>query len=165
MIGNVAMDIWIHTGVGPVVKYKDDCNVFHSPVAGGKFQAGDFSYNYNRTESLHRISSLGIPWHDKKGDPDFLFTQVYIGFLWDLPNCSVSLPPEKLARFCEHVHIFMDAYEGHQCPLQEVDHIYGSLCYITFIYLDGQSHLPSISNFAVLWNGTSFLYNQNLKRE
>ena len=73
---------------------------------------------------------------------------MYIGFLWDLSNCSVSLPSEKLARFHERVHIFMDAYEGHQCPLREVDHIHGSLCYITFIYLDGRSRLPSISNFA-----------------
>jgi len=53
MIGNGAIDIWIRTGVGPVVKYEDDCNVFHSSVAGGKFQAGNFSYNYNRTEALH----------------------------------------------------------------------------------------------------------------
>ena len=61
MIDNVAMDIWIRTGVGPVVKYKDDCNVFCSPVTDGKFQAGNFFYNYDRTEALHHISSLGIP--------------------------------------------------------------------------------------------------------
>ena len=148
MIGNAAIDIWIRAGVGPIVKYEDDCNIFHLPVTGGNFRSGEFSYDYNKMEALHHVSLLGIPLHEEKGNSNFLFIQTYIGFLWDLPNCSVSLPPEKLARFQEHVHIFIDAYEGHQCPLREVDCIHSSLFHIAFVYLNGQSHLPSISNFA-----------------
>ena len=101
MIGNAIIDIWLSEGVGPVVKYEDDCNVYRVPFLGGPFKDGPHRYAYDKHEAGRRISPLCVPWHEEKGDPDFLFMQVYIGFFWDLPNRSVSLPPEKLATVLE----------------------------------------------------------------
>lgn len=153
MMGNAIIDIWIREGVNPIVKYEDDVNVYRLPVPHGRFVDGGFSYDYDKHEAARRIASLHVPWHEAKGDPEFLFVQTYIGFLWDLPNHSVSLPPAKLVKFRERVRIFLDCYDGHRVPLREVDKIHGSLCHVSFVYTDGRSYLASLSNFAASFNG------------
>jgi hypothetical protein len=159
MIGNAIIDIWTSKGIGPIVKYEDDVNVFRIPTSDGTFADGDYHYAYDKDEAARRILPLQVPWHDSKGDPTFLFVQVYIGFLWNLPNHTVSLPPDKLSKFRERVRTFLNQYEGHQCLLREVDHIHGSLCHISFVYTDGRSRLPSLSNFAASFKG-----NEHIRR-
>jgi len=163
MIGNAIIDIWLSEGVGPVVKYEDDCNIYRIPVSNGPFKNGTHQYAYDKHEAGCRISSLRVPWHEEEGDPDFLFTQVYIGFFWDLPNRSVSLPPAKLVVVRERLRIFLDRYEGHQCLLREVDRIHGTLCHIAFVYLDGRSRLASLSNFAASFKGDEHILQYSLK--
>ena len=99
MIGNAIIDIWTHRGIGPIAKYENDINLFRFPTPGGPFVKKNFCYDYDKEEALRCIIPLQVPWHASKGDPHFLFVQVYIGFLWDLPNRTVSLPPEKLQKF------------------------------------------------------------------
>ena len=60
----------------------------------GTFRDGDFLYDYDRSEMLRRIHSLGVPWHDEKGDDLFLFITTFIGFCWDIPQKLVTLPEE-----------------------------------------------------------------------
>ena len=48
-------------------------------------------------------------------------------------------------------------FEGQPCHLRDVEKIHGSLCHIAFVYLDGRSHLPSLSNFASTFHGDEFL--------
>jgi len=54
MIGNAAMDIWIRTGVGPVVKYEDDCNAFRSPVAVVRQSVWTIPQQYQKRASRRR---------------------------------------------------------------------------------------------------------------
>jgi len=46
--------------------------------------------------------------------------------------------------------------------LRDVEKIHGSLCHIAFVYLDGCSHLPSLSNFASTFHGDEFLTKYSL---
>jgi hypothetical protein len=101
IVGNAIIDIWISKGIGPITKYKDDFSVYHSPVLNGPFLDGDFCYAYDKEEAASRISSVGILWHQEKGDPRFLSAHVYISFFWDLTNCTVSLPSEKQLKFAK----------------------------------------------------------------
>jgi hypothetical protein len=153
MISNAFVDIWIREGVEPVLKYEDDISVYRMPVPDGPFAEGHFSYAYDKDEAASRIASLSVPWHKTKCDPHFLFVHTYIGFLWDLPNRTVSLPLPKLEKFRERVRRFLLLYEHHQCPLRDVEKIHGSLCHVSFVYTDGCSHLPSLSNFAASFEG------------
>ena len=153
MIGNTIVDIWVAEGIGPIAKYEDDFSVYQTPVRDGVFVKGAFCYTYDKDEAASRISSLGVPWHKEKGDPCFLSVHVYIGFLWNLANHTISLPLEECLKFAEHVCLFILLYKCKKCPLHEVDKIHGSLCHIAFIYIESHSHLPSLSNFAASFKG------------
>ena len=62
MIENAVIDIWIHSGVGPVTKYEDDCNVFCFPVPDGPLVYGEFRYAYDKLEAEHHIcNGFAIP--------------------------------------------------------------------------------------------------------
>jgi len=148
MIANAVVDIWKAEGVFPVPKYEDDLKVFCVPSPTGPFHDGDFSYNYDCTKMLRRIAPLGVPWHEEKSDDHFLFVTTFIGFQWDIPRKLVSLPNDKRLKFHEHVRCFLNDFQGHPCHLLDVEKIHGSLCHVAFVYLDGRSFLPSLSNFA-----------------
>jgi hypothetical protein len=156
MIGNAIVDIWQAEGVKPVLKYEDDLKVFRYPVEVGFFHQDGFDYDYDRDEALRRISSLRVPWHKDKGDPAFLFITNFIGFCWDLPNKRVSLPEEKRLKFHNRVRVFLDCFTGHPCSLLDVQKIHGSLCHVSFVYIQGPSRLPSLSNFVASFMGNEF---------
>jgi len=148
MIANAAVDIWEAEGVRPVPKYEDDLKPFRFPSPSGTFHDGDFLYDYDKNEMLSRISSLGIPWHEEKCDNLFAFITTFIGYRWDIPKKLVSLPEPKRKKFYERVRQFLDRFDGHPCHLLDVQKIHGSLCHVAFVYVEGRSHLPSLSNFA-----------------
>jgi hypothetical protein len=156
MIGNAVVDIWQAEGVKPILKYEDDLKIFRYPVTNGFFQQDGFRYDYDRNEALSRISSLSVPWHKEKGDRDFLFITNFIGFRWDLPNRHVSLPDEKRLKFHNRVRIFLSCFSGHPCSLLDIQKIHGSLCHVAFVYIQGRSRLPSLSNFIASFLGNEF---------
>jgi hypothetical protein len=54
MIGNASIDIWVE-GVKPIVKFKDDLDVFHFLISGGPDPGGNlipYSYAYDRPQAL-----------------------------------------------------------------------------------------------------------------
>ena len=157
MIGNAVVDIWAKEGVAPVCKYEDDLKVFCFPIDNAPFCDGDYSYLYDRDECIRHIIDLHVPWHPDKGDLQFLFVTDYIGFRWDIPHRLVSLPPRKRLKFLERVRVFLDRFSGHRCHLHDIESIHGSLCHVAFVYLDGCSHLPSLSNFAASFKNDKYI--------
>jgi len=149
MIANAAVDILEAEGVRPVQKYEDDLKSFRFPSPLGRFRDGDFLYDYDKDEMLGRMSPLCIPWHKEKCDSAFTFVTTFIGYRWDIPNKLVSLPEPKRYKFYERVRQFLDRFVGHPCQLLDVQKIHGSLCHVAFVYVEGRSRLPSLSNFAV----------------
>ena len=147
MIGNAIVDIWQAEGVKPILKYEDDLKIFRYPVTAGNFHQDGFQYHYDREEALSRISSLHVPWHKDKGDLAFSYITNFIGFRWDLPSRHVSLPEDKRLKFHNRVRIFLDRFTGHPCSLLDIQKIHGSLCHVAFVYTQGHSRLPSLSNF------------------
>ena len=158
MIGNAIVDIWQAEGVKPILKYEDDLKIFRYPVEAGAFQQDGYQYEYDRDEALSRISSLRVPWHKDKGDIAFTYVTNFIGFRWHLPDKLVSLPEEKRQKFHNRVRIFLDNFTGRRCSLLDVQKIHGSLCHIAFVYTQGRSRLPSLSNFIASFMGNEFTH-------
>ena len=156
MIGNAIVDIWQAEDVKPVLKYEDDLKVFRSPTTSGFYRQDGFTYDYDRTAALLRIAPLKVPWHDEKGDSDFLFVTDFIGFRWDIPNKRVSLPDGKRLKFLNRVRVFLDQFDGRSCSLPDVEKIHGSLCHVAFVHALGRSRLPSLSNFAASFHDSGF---------
>lgn len=145
--GNGTVDILRAVKVHPVPKYEDDLSPFRRPTPDGRFFDAGYRYDYDKAEILRRIAPLLVPWHKEKGS-DFAFTTTFISFFWNITEKTVSLPNEKRLKFCECVRRFIDEFSGHQCHFLDVEKIHGSLCHVAFVYLDGRSRLPSLSNFA-----------------
>lgn len=157
MIANAVVDIWQAEGVRPILKYKDDLKIFQYPVEAGTFSQDGFLYEYDCDKALSCISSLHVPWHKDKGDLFFSYITNFIGFCWDLPNKLVSLPEEKQLKFYNQVRIFLDCFTGHHCSMLDIQKIHGSLCHIAFVYTQGHSHLPSLSNFIATFMDNEFI--------
>ena len=158
MIGNAAIDIWIHEDVKPIVKYEDDMNIFRFAISGGPNPDGSFtpySYPYDRSLALSLIAPLKIPWHPDKGQ-DFSPSFTYLGFFWDIPNRTVTLHDAKREKFLTRVNNFIASFSGARCQMQDVMKIHGSLCHIAYIYPEGQNRLPSLSNFICTFQNDTF---------
>ena len=153
MIGNTIIDIWQAQGVRPTLKYEDDLKIFRSPSTPTITTSIDYQYDYDREEAIRRIAVLGVPWHKDKGDTEFHYQMTFIGYHWDLVLKRVSLNTEKQLKFYDRVCLFLDSFDGHRCLLRDVEKIHGSLCHVAFVYMEGRSRLPSLSNFAASFKG------------
>ena len=142
----------------PILKYEDNLKIFCVPSTDGIFMDGDFCYDYNHEDMLRCIKSLGVPWHEGKGDNHFTFMMTFIGYLWDIPWKLVSLPERKCLKFQECIHTFLNDFcdHHHPCNLLDVQKIHGSLCHVAFIYTNGRSHLSSLSNFMSKFKNDEF---------
>jgi len=115
------------------------------------------TFNMTMTDLKCSITSLPcVSWHYEKGDECFSFVTTFIGFLWDIPQKLISLPEGKRNKFHQHVLQFLIDFDSQPCHLHDVEKIHGSLCHIAFVYLDGCSHLPSLSNFTSTFCNNEF---------
>ncbi len=151
------VDIWRLEGVDSIFKYEDDLNVIRLHSPNGFLHEDSFHYNYNRSQCLDLISSLRVPWHPEKGTPFFSSDFIFIGLRWDTILRTVSLPEHKRLKFFDRVSSFISCFSKSPCKLRNIEHIHGSLCYISFVFLEGRSYLSSLSNFACSFKGNSFI--------
>jgi len=96
--------------IGPVLKCVDDFAVFCSPLSSCMNANGiiEYSYSYNLPAIMDIMDLLGIPWHpiETKGQ-DFTSMVSYIGFVWDLECCSISLSLKKHLKYLSKVHLLL----------------------------------------------------------
>jgi hypothetical protein len=98
---------------------------------------------------------FGIPWHKEKTQA-FSFFLTYLGFLWNLPAKSVSLPEAKRLCFKEKVDTFVRLYANKRVSQKETMSLHGSLSHITFVYPHGRSYLPNLSAFVASFSLNKF---------
>jgi hypothetical protein len=104
------------------------------------------------------IAPLRVPWHPTKTGLRFAYTMVFIGFFWDLIDRRVSLPDPKRLKFLMRVQLMLNKIEQSLgLSLLELQKIHGSLVHICFVYQEGSSHLPLVSNFMAKFNGNEFI--------
>ena len=104
------------------------------------------------------IAPLKVPWHPDKGTDTFASSLVFIGLLWNLEQCHVSLLEQKCLKFLYRVNSFIAQYARAHCTLCDVEKLHGSLCYISFVYPDGCSRLPSLLNFQTKFKGNEYTH-------
>jgi hypothetical protein len=92
MTANTGVNIWAAERVDPTEKYEDDMSNFRYPIPS--HTPAPYSYAFDRTEALRHIVCLRILWRPIKfHNYTFIFT--FLGFLWNLTNCTVTLPEAK----------------------------------------------------------------------
>ena len=155
--GNAIVDIWDAEDTDVTFKYEDDMSQFQFPSAYGPFIDGLYHYRHDRDSSMALIAPLNVPWHPTKTGDRFVSIFIFIGFLWDLILKQVTLPVHKRIKFLYRVDNFPSKANSHtKVSLLEVQQIHGSLVHICFVYLDGSSRLPVISNFMSSFKANEF---------
>jgi hypothetical protein len=110
-----------------------------------------------RTSIHEPVNSIGAPWPLIKSGAAFTYTIVYLGILWDLPLCRISLPEPKRLKFLSRVEIMLDDIRAsRRFSLLELDEIHGSLCHLVFIYREGAPRLSPLANFMSRFNDNRF---------
>jgi hypothetical protein len=107
----------------------DDFDIFRYPTCSYTSPNGVvvFEYPFNLADIVDITAPLGIAWHDisKKGH-DFAFITEYGGFLWDLPNKSVSVSEAKRGKYLRKVERFI-SLAGGKVRQRDVASIHGTL--------------------------------------
>lgn len=149
-IADATIDIWEHHEISPALKWVDDFNVFRFPKPDGQFlgisDGLEYRYGYNLSSIKDTIAPLGIPWHKEKGQ-EFSDTFTYVGFLWDLPNKTVTLPLLKREKCLRRLTHFISTHENAQVLKRDAQKIIGTLSHITFVHRQGLSYMSNLYNW------------------
>lgn len=109
-------------------EFNEDCSaplIDHSTDSPRSRHDAFFTYNISDIDAIS--SELGIPWEMSKDQP-FHTSTVYIGFVWDLKNLTVSLTDEKAAKYIAAIN----AWKSRATHVyREVAQLYGKLLHTT----------------------------------
>ncbi|KAE8222196.1 hypothetical protein CF319_g4567 [Tilletia indica] len=86
---------------------------------------------------------LGVPWKAAK-DKDFAPIQKYVGFLFDIPNRTVSLPEDKRTRYLDNV---LQWLSNRKHTPAEAEELLGRLQHSSFVYTAGRKRLAYLRVF------------------
>ena len=155
-VADATVDIWEHHDISPAVKWVDDFSVFRFPKTDGLFHdisnGVRYAYGYDLTSIKLVIAPLGIPWHKDKGQ-EFSDTFIYLGFDWDLPNKSVSLPNLKREKYLRKLSLLISTSERTQVLKAHAENVVGMLSHITFVYQHGRSYMSNLYKWLTSFHG------------
>ena len=95
---------------------------------------------------------MGIPW-DKNRHQEFSDSFSYLGFYWDLPNKTVSLPNLKCKKYIRKLSSLISACERAQVFKAHVKTIIGTLTHVTFVYWCGHSYMSNLYKWLTSFHG------------
>ncbi|CAD6963477.1 unnamed protein product, partial [Tilletia caries] len=109
-------------------------------------------------QAINKITDpLGLPWKSTK-DVDFSTTITYVGFCFDIPTRTVSLPDDKRERYRAQL---TDWLHRSRFTLDEAEQLHGRLQHATFVHSAGRKRLayfrlflrqfssPTVSNYSL----------------
>ena len=92
-------------------------------------------------EHINQISNrLGIPWEPSKDTP-FSSAPVFIGFVWDIENKTVTLTPAKHSKYMAAIHIWLSTMAH---TLEQVQKLHGRLSHASLVIPEGSAYLTSL---------------------
>ena len=150
-VADATVDILACLKVSPVKKWVDDHLIFRIATSGGlnlpDGSMSPFKYPYSLNDIINLTAPLGVPWHTTKRQ-DFTFNVLYLGFLWDIPHKSVTLPDAKQQKYLAKIAGLLARLSSAQrISFTEAMSINGTLSHITFVIPHGRSYLSGISQF------------------
>lgn len=154
-VADATVDILANLDVTPIKKWVDDHSIFRFPFGGGILlpdgSLTPYEYPFGLIQIYDKSRPLGVPWHPTKWT-DFAFIFVYLGFLWNLTDRSVTLPESKRLKYLNKItnilHLLKTS-SGRPGKLTYFDamSINGTLSHISFVIPHGRSYLANLSHF------------------
>ena len=103
----------------------------------------DTLYTYCLADIDDVADELGIPWERSK-DLDFAAVFPYIGFLWNLEDNRVSIPPAKKEKYLAAID---DWASSTKHTLADTQKLYGKLLHACLVVPAGRAYLTSLERF------------------
>lgn len=154
-VADATVDILAKLDVSPIKKWVDDHSIFRFPTGGGVLlpdgSTTPYQYLFGLIEVYDKSRPLGVPWHPRKWT-DFSFIFVYLGFLWNLTERSVTLPESKRLKYFNKVSdvlLSLKTSSGRPGKLSCADamSINGTLSHVSFVIPHGRTYLANLSHF------------------
>jgi len=64
-------------------------------------------FTYNIVDINEISYELGIPWEASKDQP-FATSTIYIGFVWNLAQCMITLSSNKTEKYINEINIWLE---------------------------------------------------------
>lgn len=154
-VADATVDILANLDISPIKKWVDDHSIFRYPTGGGVLlpdgSTSPYEYLFGLVHICDKSRPLGVPWHPKKWT-DFSFLFVYLGFLWNLTECSVTLPESKQLKYLGKVSsllLLLKTVSGRPGKMlcAEAMSINGTLSHVSFVIPHGWTYLANLSHF------------------
>lgn len=97
----------------------------------------DAKFSYAICDIDQISQRLGIPWETSKDQP-FSHTTIYIGFVWDLRECTVSLSKPKIDKYLNAITEWNQRVTH---VLEDVQKLYGKLLHASCLTPAGRAYL------------------------
>lgn len=140
-IADAMVKILINEGVEALLKWVDDFIFFRYPK--NKLENRKYTYNYDESIIWKTAEMLGWPWAPSKFLP-FVYTFVYIGFLWNMTKKEVSLPKAKKEKYWKKLEWWE---RGMKISLEDMESIIGTLNHICLVVPHGWTRMPMLYRF------------------
>jgi hypothetical protein len=101
----------------------------------------------------HFSRPLGIIWEVSKDKP-FRTDPNFMGLLWNIPNLSISLSPEKTTKYLEAIDTWQ---KHHMHTLHETQKLYGKLLHTALIIPAGRAYLTNLEQLMGIFQERPFL--------
>ena len=108
----------------------------------------DDHYSYSDANINALSSQLGIRWEPSKTIL-WSFCVPYLGFLWNLENCTVSLPERIKQKYLAAI-MQWELVSAH--PLLEVQKLHGKLLHATLVAPEGRAYLTNLEAMLASFN-------------
>ena len=147
------VDILTAAGIKHIKVWVDDMISFRFPNNPTKPAWQEWTYSYDVDTIFRLTKDLGVPWKPGKCF-EYADRIVYVGFLWNLRERSVSLTDEKRLKYIEKLDNFRNtAGTNRAVSQQEAMKIHGALSHTTFVYTNGRAYLTNLSTFIASMDG------------
>jgi hypothetical protein len=112
----------------------------------------DSSFSFCMADIDRLSAELGIPWETTKDIP-FSFEVPFIGFLWNLPALTVSIPERKKSKYLAAIASW-ESSPTH--TLEEVQKLYGKLLHSSLIVPVGRAYLTNLEAMLGIFHDSPF---------
>jgi hypothetical protein len=150
-VADATVDILDSLDLGPIKKWVDDHTFFRFATSGGLLlpdgSLSPFIYKHGLLEIYTLSKPLRVPWHPKKCR-DFASIFVYLGFLWDLVQRSVTLPDKKRIKYRNKLASLLDVLNSRKSiSYKDAMSLNGTLSHVTFVIPQGRAYLANLCTF------------------
>lgn len=133
-VADMLVAIYRAAGFWPILKWVDDFLVIQHPDAV-----------WTEDDFVQLTAQFGVPWAQDKTRP-LATRQQYIGFIWDLEQKTVALPPGKLEAALSLVATWTDPTARFKA--NDAAHFHGKMVHVSSIFPLIRPFLRSFARFA-----------------